>query len=354
MALAGCGTTAKRSDSAQDSGAGGGAADRQATDAAYAFLDGYVTPQGRVRRPDQGDDTVGEGQAYAMLAAAAVGDGARFDGIWRWTKAKLRRPDGLISFRWAGGRVVDAQAATDADLDAARALLVAGCRLRRADLRDDGLALGRAILDHEVSRSGGRSVLTAGPWATRGRIVVNPSYFAPGALAALRRASGDVAYSRLADDTRAALRTLREPLPPDWAVLTPGGTLRPVDAAAADSGTGRYGFDAPRMLLRLSEDTDPAGRELAARAWRVLGRASPEDQVVEHTLDGRPAGSSHHPVALAGAAGAARAAGDDDAVSELLDETQRLQRDNPTYYGAAMVALSRLTLTTRRLQPACP
>ena len=38
-------------------------ADRLAVESATAFLDGYVDPDGRVVRRDQGGDTVGEGQA---------------------------------------------------------------------------------------------------------------------------------------------------------------------------------------------------------------------------------------------------------------------------------------------------
>ena len=50
--------------------------------AAQHFLDRYVDPDGRVVRIDQGGDTVGEGQAYGMLLAAAIGDSHRFDTIW--------------------------------------------------------------------------------------------------------------------------------------------------------------------------------------------------------------------------------------------------------------------------------
>ncbi|HSO98161.1 MAG TPA: glycosyl hydrolase family 8, partial [Solirubrobacteraceae bacterium] len=113
----------------------------QATAAAKRFLKRYVTPDGRVVRLDQGGDTVGEGQAYGMLLAAAIGDSKRFDAIWNWTQQHLRRPDGLISFLWKGGHVIDPQAASDADLDASRALLVAACRFGRPALRSQALAL---------------------------------------------------------------------------------------------------------------------------------------------------------------------------------------------------------------------
>ena len=49
-------------------------------------------------RRDQGGDTVGEGQAYGMLMAAAIGDKKRFNLIWDWTQKNLVRPDGLISY----------------------------------------------------------------------------------------------------------------------------------------------------------------------------------------------------------------------------------------------------------------
>jgi len=66
----------------------------QAVSAAKRFLNRYVAPDGRVVRLDQGGDTVGEGQAYGMLLAAAIGDPKRFDSIWTWTENNLMRPDG--------------------------------------------------------------------------------------------------------------------------------------------------------------------------------------------------------------------------------------------------------------------
>src|SRR5690348_4029051 len=48
------------------------------------FLDRYMDPDGRVVRHDQGGDSVSEGQAYAMLAAVAIDDRARFARAWRW------------------------------------------------------------------------------------------------------------------------------------------------------------------------------------------------------------------------------------------------------------------------------
>ena len=115
---------------------------------------------------DQGGDTVGEGQAYGMLMAAAIGDSRRFDTIWDWTQNNLQRPDGLISFLWRDGHVVDPQAASDADLDASRALLVAACRFHRPALRQEALALGER--DHADR---GRLSVVPGPPGADGRSV---------------------------------------------------------------------------------------------------------------------------------------------------------------------------------------
>jgi endo-1,4-beta-D-glucanase Y len=327
-------------------------ADRLAVGSATAFLDGYVDPDGRVVRRDQGGDTVGEGQAYAMLAAAAIGDGARFDRIWGWTQANLQRPDGLLAFRWVNGSVQDHQAAGDADLDAARALLVAGCRFGRSDLRAAAGRIGRAILAHETGRSAGGRVLAAGPWAVSPhRTVVNPSYLDPRTLIALGHLTGDHRYALLARTGRRIVGALAQPLPPDWATVSaPSGTASAAAAASGARGAGRFSWDAPRTLIRLAEDPDRVGRRIAARAWRVFSGRSPGHIVVEHRLDGRPAGSSRHPVTLVAAAAAAQASGWRDSAALLFHDAAALQIAHPTYYGAAWTALGRLMLTTHRLR----
>jgi endo-1,4-beta-D-glucanase Y len=324
----------------------------QAAAAARHFLDRYVTDDGRVQRLDQGGDTVGEGQAYGMLLAAAIGDAQRFDAVWEWTKGNLRRSDGLISFLWRDGRIQDPQAAADADVDAARALLVGACRFGRPTLRADALALGRAIMAHETASFDGAPLLTAGPWAVDRPVTLNPSYFSPAAFAALGAASGDGRWGSLSASARSVTGTLMRPplrLPPDWARIEAGKPV-PIGSPGQPNSPPRFGFDAARMLVRLAEDPDPAGRRIAARAWPVFEGRKPADMPVEHDLSGRPTGDTRHPIVLVAAAGAAYAAGQADAGRRLLDAAEALDRRSPTYYGAAWVALGRMMLTTRRLE----
>jgi endoglucanase len=327
-------------------------ADRRATEAAYAFLDTYTRDGGRIARLDEGADTVGEGQAYGMLAAAAVGDATRFDQIWNWTKKHARRDDGLLIFRWASGAVIDDQAASDADLDAAHALLVASCRFRRDDLRAEAERIGAAVLERETAPAAGRAVLLAGPWAAQGkRLVFNPSYLDPLTLTALERSTGDARYAALATDGRRIIARLSVPLPPDWATVD-RATGRPTPAADANGtpGTAHFTFDAPRTLIRLAVDPSPGGQRIAARAWPVFRKRAADELRVEHELDGRPAGDTRNPLIQVAAAASAMAAGHDKAGRRLLAAADRVARAHPSYYGAAWAALGRLMLTTRRLR----
>jgi endo-1,4-beta-D-glucanase Y len=330
----------------------GATPEKRADAAARRFLDRYVMSDGRVQRLDQGGDTVGEGQAYGMLLAAAVGDSHRFDAIWGWTKANLRRHDELISFLWRDGHVQDPQAASDADVDASRALLVAACRFKRPALRQEALTLGRAIMHVETASFQGAPVLTAGPWAVKKPVTLNPSYFSPATFAALAAASGDGRWGSLASSSRSVTGMLMQGssrLPPDWARLE-GGKPVPIGSPDNPRGAPRFSFDAVRTLVRFAEDPDPAGRRIAARAWPVFDGQDPAKLPVEHDLTGKANGGTLHPVVLVAAAGAADAAGQTAARDRLLKAADRLDKRSPTYYGAAWVALGRYMLTTKRLQ----
>ena len=307
--------------------AGCSGGDRASRPSADRFLEEFVAGDGRVVRRDQGGDTVSEGQAYAMLVAAAVGDEQRFDRIWSWTRTELQRPDGLLSWHWRGGRVADEQPAADADLDAADALLRAAGRFERPEYARQARRISRAIAEHETVEG----LLVAGPWATRER-VVNPGYIAPGALRTL-------GYGQVADTGLAAIERLLadQRLPPDWARR--GQTYHSLIPAPAP-GTGaeaRYGYDAARLPLRLAATCDRRSRAIATQLWTVL-----EDQpgVLPRALDGTPHGDKSS-VGLAAAAGAARAAGDEQAARRLLDEADELEDERPTYFGSALVALAR-------------
>lgn len=327
-------------------------AEDQALAATRRFLDTYVDGDGRVVRIDQGYSTVSEGQAYAMLLSAAVGDRDTFDRVWAWTQTNLQRPDALLASDWQSGRVADETPAPDADLDAARALLVAATRFDDTAYRAEGLRIGAAILDSETVEVNGEPVLVAGPWARANPPTIDPSYFDPRAYSLLAAMSGDPRWQQLLASSRGLLDQLSStsPLPPDWASVRATGPV-PIPAPS-DPGTGiRYGFDAVRVPARWGAACAPENRAVAARAWSFLGPQQAAGTLAgEYTLDGQPL-SPANPAALVGAAGAARAAGQTPASDALLDRAESAEAASPSYYGAAWVALGRVMLTTDWLGP---
>ncbi len=327
--------------------------DRKAVAAADAFLDRYVDGDGRVVRRDQGGDTVSEGQAYAMLIAVATDDRARFDSVWRWTRENLQRPDGLLSFLWRDGDVTDPQPASDADLDAGRALLLAASRFGAERYRREALRLTDGILDKETADIGGREVLLAGPWASsEDRVVVNPSYFAPRSYALFARATGDESWQRLSTSSRqiaAELTADGTRLPPNWATITDDMGIRATGPPGNEGEAPKYGFDAARLPLRYAESCVREDRAIAAGVWRVLNARGTDDLSTRHDLDGEGDEEGVHPVGLVGAAAAAQSAGNDDEAAALLSRAETVDAQFPTYYGSALIALGRLMLTTDRL-----
>ncbi len=292
------------------------------------FLNRYLEPDGRVVRRDQGGDTVSEGQAYALLITVATGDRSRFARVWAWTAQHLQRPDGLLSWHWADGHVVDPEAAADADLDAARALVFAAERFEDASYLEQAQRIGGAVLDQETATEGGSPVLVAGPWARQVPVRVNPSYIAPQTFTALAGVTGDGRWMQLIDSGVADLRALTaNDLPPDWAQVDGNGTPSPASSPAGDQP--HYGYDAARVPLRLAEACAAGSRGVAADLWPRLR-----------------ARRNQHPVAFVGAAAAAGAAGDAAARDRLLEAAERRDAEQPTYYGAAWVALGRIMLTT--------
>ena len=337
--------------------------------AGQKFLDEYVEPDGRVVRRDEGGDVVSEGQAYGMLIAVAVGDETRFRSIWKWTKTYLRRADGLLAWRWADNKVTDVNSAADADLDAARSLMLAGRRFNAPQFTEDGRQLGVAILDRETVAVGTGStppsdvnppgtwvagsgrVLVGGNWAMTAPYVVNPGYFSPRAEGELFEASADRRWTDITRTQRVLGWQLvgTGMLPPDWATVTEVGHAVPSPPPAG--GPIRFGLDAARLPVRFAESCDREDRALAGAMRPIL--TAPGEVPALRNLNGSADGDWQHPVALVAAAATEQVAGNPDGAVERLDAAAQLQQRSPTYYGAAWVALGRIMLTTSLLGE-CP
>jgi endo-1,4-beta-D-glucanase Y len=311
---------------------------------AARFLSHFVEPSGRVVRRDQGGDTVSEGQAYAMLIAVATGDRQTFDRVWRWTRANLQRDDALLSWHWQHGHVDDDSPSADADLDAAHALALAARRFKRPDLAAQARRMGQAIRAIETINTPAGGVLAAGPWSTPQRLS-NPSYTDPGAIKTLSKLGDHAGWQRLATASARMVGSVAHAgtLPPDWAKVMDDGSADP-SSPPGTTQAPEYAFDAARVPIRFAASCTLDGRRLAAHLWPHL-RAQPA--LLPRKLDGRPARQAQpSSVGLAGAAAAAAAAGKPGTAARLLDQASASEQKRPTYFGSALVALTRAGVMT--------
>ena len=320
-----------------------------ATAAARSFLDLYVGDDGRVRRDTEGD-TVSEGQAYAMLLAVAIDDADTFERVWAWTKVNLVGASGTMAWKWQDGVITDANSATDADVDAARALMLAADRFEIPQYREDGLTLAAALLDENVVYTNVGPVLAAGPWATAAPFTANPSYISPVAFALLGDISDDTRWPSLAQFGATLLHELTaggQMLPSDWIRVDSSGT--PIPSAAPDGSAVAYGYDAFRTLPRLAEACDADSRTLAASMWTPVRRTLDEPAATSN-LDGSVQTNGENPLFLLAAAASAQSAGDEERSADLLDQAGQINDESPSYYLGAWVALSRVMLDTTLLE----
>jgi endo-1,4-beta-D-glucanase Y len=159
----------------------------------------FISPDGRVVIPERGGGTISEAQAYALLRAVWAGDDATFGRVYAWTYQNLARPDHLLSWHWGRRNdgawgVLDANTASDGDLDYALALVLAARRGWRAppgqpDYLAEARQVAASILTQEVAAlPDGTLILTPGNWHEAGPpYLLNPSYFSPAAYRLFRR-----------------------------------------------------------------------------------------------------------------------------------------------------------------------
>jgi endo-1,4-beta-D-glucanase Y len=215
----------------------------------------------RVQRIENANDTVSEGLAYGMLFAVYMNDKATFDGIWAYAQTK-RNGKGLLSWHLnSSGSIIDPNAATDADEDAAFALAM-------ADKQWGGYASAAtthiaAILANEVDADN-----TLMPDDVRTQDV-NPSYFAPAYYRVFAQVSGNSRWMQVLDRSYVLLEACANDqtgLVPDWCNRSGAGAR----AGNTPPGT-RYNYDAARTPFRIAQD---ACWYNEARAKSYLGRVA--------------------------------------------------------------------------------
>jgi endoglucanase len=277
-----------------------------------AYRTRFIQADGRVIDRDDGDRTVSEGQAYAMLRAVAVNDRDTFERTYRWAQNNLTRVDEagqprdrLWAWKW-GQRpdgswgTVDANFATDADIDAATALILAAERWSCPQYLAEARALLADIWAYGTLElpDGTRQLIPGPATAFRlepGQIILNPSYFAPASFRIFAEVDPDRDWDQLIDSGYGMLDALgafsATGLPADWIAYSPAtGTYHqlPLDYPLQS----RYSFDAYRVWWRVAQDAawfeEPRAQAyLEARTPELIGRWQQEGRLPARlTLDG--------------------------------------------------------------------
>lgn len=252
-----------------------------------AYVDRFVSADGRVIDHRAGAMTTSEGQSYALFFALVADDRPLFDRLLRWTGDNLsagRLADTLPAYAWgrrADGSwgVLDANSAADADLWIAYALVEAGRLWHDAALARTGRALVAEVVAREVARLPGLGpmLLPAPRGFVHGRRWrLNPSYLPPQLLAGLQAEGVPGPWGALrANLERMVAARARHGFVDDWVGYEPRAGF------VTDWIKGPIGsYDAIRVYLwqALADPGDATARRLGRRLdgpyafWRAQGR----------------------------------------------------------------------------------
>jgi endoglucanase len=196
-----------------------------------------------------GEETVSEGIGYGMLLTVAHGDRTEFDGLWAYYKA--HSSGGLMAWKTSGcgNNITDPNSASDADLDAAMALIQAACKWGGSYLTEAQTLI--AAIKSKETIEGGENYLK--PASGGLDSCQNPSYYAPGYYRAFAKKKADQAafWNKLATDSYTQLNRAANAstgLVPNWASMQGGA------GCGGKPDGDRYGYDAARTPWRIATD----------------------------------------------------------------------------------------------------
>lgn len=205
---------------------------------------------------DEGD-CISEGVAYGLLLAVGNDDQDAFDKLWSYF-AKHKNGAGMMKWQTnACGAATAEGSATDGDLDAAMALIQAGCRWGGNYAAEATTLLG-AIANNAVASCSTGAVLKPGD-NFGGCNETDPSYITPAYYRVFQRLTGNSVWNDLLESgygLLAANQQRKGGLWSDWSNETGG--------VSAGNHSDDFGPDASRVPWRLATDYAWFGEERAA------------------------------------------------------------------------------------------
>ncbi len=267
----------------------------------------FIQEDGRVIDYQDSDRSVSEGQAYAMLRSVFIDDPTTFALTLDWAEKNLRRPsptgastDQLWAWKWGKNKAgkwgpIDENFASDADIDAITALILASRRWNRPEYLDVARTKLRDLWKFStVAGPGGKRYLLPGPveafMPSPSTLYLNPSYLAPYAFRLFAQVDPDHDWLSLVDTSYQVLEKSSQVstvgLPSDWIALdTKTGKFQPLPQSNKLQSV--YSFDAYRVWWRVAWD---AAWFQSPEAERYLRTATKHLQSLWNTSSRIPAG----------------------------------------------------------------
>jgi endo-1,4-beta-D-glucanase Y len=329
---------------------------QDAADAYNTWKTNYVTACGSNFRVnfDTPSQTVSEGIGYGMLLAAYAGDKPLFDGLWGYYKANS---DGNGLMNWRTGNCTPDQSggATDADLDAAMALLVAKCQWPSAtspyNYNTEATTLITAIKNTEIHNTTFQAINGDG-WGF-GSTCRNPSYQSP------------AYYRQFAAQITSQASTWNSAVTAAYTLLnanrnTTTGLISnwsdPSGVPNSCNGNNEYGYDACRNPWRMAVDVLWYGTSTAQTNFCVP---------IAAYVNGKGAANAGAPIPQAGGTGlveasfvstfAAGICGSNSTYQTIMNSmyTQTLATTDalPRYFGNTLRVLSLFVQTGNFWKP---
>ena len=213
----------------------------------------FVTADGatgglRVKRPENNHDSVSAGIAYGMLIAVYMNDQGLFDGLWKYWQNHTIPNAPLMQWQIdAKGNALDVNSATDADEDAAFALMMAAKQWGGA-YQDSAVQLVQAVFKYDVDSA--TYALRPGS-GSQGSTLTNPSYFAPAYYRAFKRIDPTNAWESVTTSTYDMLSAIAGPkgLAPAWC-----SNNCTVAGGGGYQDSAKYQWDAHRIPWRIALD----------------------------------------------------------------------------------------------------
>lgn len=257
-------------------------AESQAAAAAYVYWKENLTEactNGIRVKYDTESQTVSEGIAYGMLLSAYAGDKDLFDGLWEYYIAHDNN-HGIMHWKTLGcTEYVSYNGATDAELDAAMALIIASVQWPSSTdpyvYEDEALNLIEAVRLYEIDTATYQT-LNGDNWGYYSSCR-NPGYFAPAYYREFAKVETDYAayWRRVADTAESFLLSNRND--------TTGLVSNWSDKEAVSNNCNKtgelgilneYGYDACRSPWRMATDILWHGTDTADAAYDICDKVA--------------------------------------------------------------------------------